>query len=38
MFMVFVTAGFVSNAQSNLLNAKTADQIGIKSRSTDNFG
>ena len=39
MFMVFVTGGFVSNAQSNLLNAKTADQIGIKSaaqRISDN--
>ena len=39
MWIVFVTGGFVSNAQSNLLNAKTADQIGLKSaaqRISDN--
>ena len=29
--IVWVFGGFVSNAQSNLLNAKTADQIGQKS-------
>ncbi|WP_166920320.1 type IX secretion system ring subunit PorN/GldN [Flavobacterium poyangense] len=29
--IVFITVGFVSNAQSNLLNAKTADEIGLKS-------
>ncbi|WP_166920318.1 type IX secretion system ring subunit PorN/GldN [Flavobacterium poyangense] len=29
--IVFVAVGFVSNAQSNLLNAKAADQIGLKS-------
>ncbi len=28
--IVFIAGGIISNAQSNLLNAKTADQIGLK--------
>ena len=31
MFSVFIVGSFASNAQSNLLNAKTVDQIGQKS-------
>ena len=31
MAIIFIASGFVSTAQSNLLNAKTADQIGKKS-------
>lgn len=30
MAVAFITGGLTSSAQSNLLNAKTADQIGIK--------
>ncbi|MCD9577529.1 gliding motility protein GldN [Flavobacterium soyae] len=30
MVIVFIAGGITSNAQSNLLNAKTADQIGLK--------
>ncbi|KRB56392.1 gliding motility protein GldN [Flavobacterium sp. Root186] len=30
MVIVFIAGGIISNAQSNLLNAKTADQIGLK--------
>jgi len=35
--IVFIVGGFTSNAQSNLLNAKTADQIGQKTAAQLNY-